>query len=255
MKTIHIKVSFARWRFNWTRPRRANSPRPSWPSSFLCRAVTRCQRLPCLALPPPRLLLTFSLSSRESTPLSLPLSLLFFLPPPCAKLWPTFIKNFLLVEPRWSRFLCSVSIDIEPTIQSGTKRSESATWRERRRRRRILHRRNRFFFFLRGKPGLLKDFASRIGGVNAGLMGNFWWPGNDNGNVGAWLVGIEDGRINRVDGRWWFLLDQCLDQSSFIRETLFFSRFSRYLSLRLGMYITGIQIFCVYLFIYVIAFV
>lgn len=75
MKTIHIKVSFARWRFNWTRPRRANPPRPSWPSSFLCRAVTRCQRLPCLALPPPRLLLTFSLSSRESTSFSLSLFL------------------------------------------------------------------------------------------------------------------------------------------------------------------------------------
>lgn len=114
MKTIHIKVSFARWRFNWTRPRRATLPvSPSWPSSFLCRAVTRCQRLPCLALP------TFSLSSRESTPLSLSLSTPLFSSP---SLWPTFIKNFLLVEPRWSRFLCSVSIDIEPTIQSGTKR-------------------------------------------------------------------------------------------------------------------------------------
>lgn len=82
MKTIHIKVSFARWRFNWTRPRRATLPvSPSWPSSFLCRAVTRCQRLPCLALP------TFSLSSRESTPLSLSLStLFFFLPPPSGRL-------------------------------------------------------------------------------------------------------------------------------------------------------------------------
>lgn len=120
MKTIHIKVSFARWRFNWTRPRRATLPvSPSWPSSFLCRAVTRCQRLPCLALPSPHFFpffqgIHFSLSLSSSTPL--------FSSP---SLWPTFIKNFLLVEPRWSRFLCSVSIDIEPTIQSGTKRSES----------------------------------------------------------------------------------------------------------------------------------
>ena len=157
-----------------------SQPTPSWPSSFLCRAVTRCQRLPCLALPP-RLLLTFSLSSKESTLLSLSLSLSpLFLPPPCAKLWPTFIKNFLLVEPRWSRFLCSVSIDIEPTIQSGTKRSESAAWRERRGRR-ILHRRNRFFFFLFSlssrQAGAIKGFCLSDWRCKCGFDGKFLMAG------------------------------------------------------------------------------
>lgn len=102
-----------------------------------------------------------------------------------------------------------------------------------------------FFLFLRGKPGLLKDSASRIGGVNAGLMGNFWWPGNDNENAGAWLVGIEDGRINRVDGRWWFLWINVFGPI-FFYSRLYFLTFSRYLSLRLGMYN---KILCVFTYI------
>lgn len=140
----------------------------------------------------------FPFFQRIHSSLSLSLFFLFFFPPPCAKLWPTFIKNFLLVEPRWSRFLCSVSIDIEPTIQSGTKRSESAAWRERRGRR-ILHRRNRFFFFLFSlssrQAGAIKGFCLSDWRCKCGFDGKFLMAGQrqwECWSVACWNRGWEN---------------------------------------------------------------
>ena len=152
-----------------------SQPTPSWPSSFLCRAVTRCQRLPCLALPP-RLLLTFSLSSKESTLLSLSLFLLFFFPHPAPNSGRLSLKIFC-----WSSRDGVVSSAAFQLISSLPFNREQRGANRRRGGREggggssigEIGFFSFFFLFLRGKPGLLKDSASRIGGVNAGLMGNF----------------------------------------------------------------------------------
>lgn len=80
----------------------------------------------------------------------------------------TFIKNFLLADPMES-LPGNVSIDIEPTIQSGTKGG-----------RRIVvgvssAKSGPTVFLPPGGEGAeaLRDPSFQIGGVNAGLMGNF----------------------------------------------------------------------------------
>lgn len=170
MKTIHIKVSFARWRFNWTRPRRATLPvSPSWPSSFLCRAVTRCQRLPCLVLPPPHFFPFFQ-GIHFSLSLSLPLPL-YFLPPPSGRL---SLKIFC-----WSSRDGAVSSAAFQLISSLPFNREQRG--ANRRGGGILHRWNRSFFpfslpfFLRGK--LLKDFCLSDWRCKCGFDGKFLMAG------------------------------------------------------------------------------